>query len=69
MSDNVPEPLEEVGVEAVQAGGFTRLKREDSPLNFTIRYLSQYCLEDMRRDGLEVRRGVAKIGTEMGSKE
>ena len=67
MSDNVPEPLEEDGVEAVQAGGFTRLKREDSPLNFTVRYLSRYCLEDMRRDGLEVRRGVVEIGTKMAS--
>ena len=69
MSDNVSEPLEEDGVEVVQAGGFTRLKREDSPLNFTIRYLSWYYLEDMRWDGLEVRRGVAEIGTEMALEE
>ena len=48
MSNNVPKPLEEDGVEAIQSGSFIRLKREDSPFYFTIRDLPLDCLEDMR---------------------
>ena len=40
MSNNVPKPLEEDGVEAIQSGSFIRLKREDSPFYFTIRDLT-----------------------------